>query len=747
MRTLLLFPPQGDPFQPYSSLPALAGYLRENGRDVSLRDLNIECHHYFTTPGRLSKACFRVRRKLDELERRTVLGYRDQSRYMRLAKASLYGPMVVERIAWAKKVLRSKDDFFDLERYAKALDIFHKALELISAEHYPSKITHVGFDCGYSPDSVMEVLAATRDKVQNPYIEFYQEEVAPELRRIRPDVIGISITYRHQIIPGFTLARAIKAVLPSAKVVIGGSFISSIAEKLPSCPGLFSFADYFVVYEGEQALLKLIDYLEGGGDLSKVPNLIYSEGGQVKRSEPLAIEDLNALPTPDLDGLPLDKYLSPDLVVLLPSSRGCYWRKCTFCTVSGGTNKRYRQRRVDLVVDDIEKLKAKYGSPYFFFSVDVMPAKALRNLSQALIERSVECYWQCEVRLDPAFGYSLCDLISRAGCRNLMFGMESANQRVLNMMEKGTRAGHFANILRSCNEAGIATTLFCITGFPSETVEEAEDTLNFVLRHRDIVTSATFSTFQLNEGSPVQLDPERYGITEVHKTERDLRKDYSYKVCRGQSMLEAERTRQIIDETLDGIFSRRSYFTGLHPHVLIHLVRFNDPKFPERTRDADGSCSEEGDVGAETVLRRRPSLESRLFSFDWRDLEARLNLARDQAEFAQLENGLTPNEAEVALEGLTTPLQRSFVRVVYNPERDRYHFVSEGAWRVLSMFNSGRLVDDILERVAPEARGKVLRFIRKMAAAGLLTPSSFGDSSDIEPRGVGIRAVSHRAWA
>ena len=54
MKTLLLFPPQGDPFQPYSSLPALAGYLRQNGREVELRDLNIECHHYYTTPGRLS---------------------------------------------------------------------------------------------------------------------------------------------------------------------------------------------------------------------------------------------------------------------------------------------------------------------------------------------------------------------------------------------------------------------------------------------------------------------------------------------------------------------------------------------------------------------------------------------------------------------------------------------------------------------------------------------------------------------
>ena len=65
----------------------------------------------------------------------------------------------------------------------------------------------------------------------------------------------------------------------------------------------------------------------------------------------------------------------------------------------------------------------------------------------------------------------------------------------------------------------------------------------------------------------------------------------------------------------------------------------------------------------------------------------------------------------------------------------------------MTMFNGGRLVEDILERVAPEARGKALRFIKKMTAAGLLTPSRFGDQSDIEPEGVGEPAVTRRAWA
>jgi hypothetical protein len=470
-------------------------------------------------------------------------------------------------------------------------------------------------------------------------------------------------------------------------------------------------------------------------------------GGEIKKTTPFVVEDLDALPTPDFDGLPLDKYLSPNLVMLLPISRGCYWRKCTFCTVSEATNKRYRQRRADLVVQDIKKLMEKYKSPYFFFSVDVMPAKSMKKLSRMLLDEEVECFWQLEVRLDPAFEFTLCDLMARAGCRNLMFGMESANQRVLDLMEKGTHAIQFPTILRGCKSAGIATTLFCITGFPSETVEEAEDTLNFVLRHRDLITSATFSTFSLHEGSPVQQNPERFGITKVHKTEKDLRKDYRYDVSEGQSMGEAERARQLIDETLDEHFPLRSQFTGLHPHVLIHLVHFKDPLFASRYSELRSSAPDSEGVVPEMALKRTPSLECRLFSFDWRDLENRLEVSRDQAVYAQLDNGLSPLEAEMYVERNTAVLTPRFVRVVYNPESDRYHFVSTSALQVLNMFNGGRRVSDVIGHMRPGADDKAIQFIRKMERAGLLVRTTIDNDSDVERVGGGIPAVVYRARA
>jgi anaerobic magnesium-protoporphyrin IX monomethyl ester cyclase len=78
-------------------------------------------------------------------------------------------------------------------------------------------------------------------------------------------------------------------------------------------------------------------------------------------------EDINSLPTPDFDGLPLDKYLSPVRVLPLQSSRGCYWGRCAFCTHSLGYGKRYQPRQPAKVAADIRQLKERYGVRYFAF--------------------------------------------------------------------------------------------------------------------------------------------------------------------------------------------------------------------------------------------------------------------------------------------------------------------------------------------------------------------------------------------
>src|SRR5439155_24537024 len=106
-----------------------------------------------------------------------------------------------------------------------------------------------------------------------------------------------------------------------------------VSHRLPHLPDFFTeFADAVVIREGETALLELIDQLQAGRDLRKVPNLLYKADGKVCATR-LHIEDYAALPTLDYDGMALGRYLSPLLVLPLMVGKGCYHDECTFCDI------------------------------------------------------------------------------------------------------------------------------------------------------------------------------------------------------------------------------------------------------------------------------------------------------------------------------------------------------------------------------------------------------------------------------
>jgi radical SAM superfamily enzyme YgiQ (UPF0313 family) len=134
---------------------------------------------------------------------------------------------------------------------------------------------------------------------------------------------------------------------------------------------LFNFVDSFVVHEGETPLLRLVEQLRGDGDLSKVPNLVYKQDGEVKVNRPFAKEELNALPTPDFDGLPLDLYLSPERVLPVMGSRGCYWEQCAFCSIPFD-HMTFHVRYAENVVNDFKTLQEKYNCNNFFFTDEAL---------------------------------------------------------------------------------------------------------------------------------------------------------------------------------------------------------------------------------------------------------------------------------------------------------------------------------------------------------------------------------------
>lgn len=547
MKVLLLFPPSWHPSQPYLSLPSLTAFLRQNGvSNVVQRDMNIELLDILLT----EKTCREFYQKiLDKLKHRDSSGSLssgapfDQEKRRALIHAVETIPALVKRVEPAKHTLRS-EGFYDLDRYIESVNTINNALDVLSALYYPSSMTAINNDMRYSVYSSQEIFTALDDEEENIFLNLYKDHILASILESSPTIVGISITSTSQIIPGLTLAKLIKGRNKEAHITIGGSVFTKLIENVKKIDGLFSIVDSFIVFEGEHALLDLAEQVDGKRDFKKVRNLIYRDNNSIRINEPFFAEDLNKLPTPDFDDLPLRLYHAPVSVLPVQTSRGCYYRKCAFCNLHLD-HRNFRLRRAELLLEDIRKLSQEYQTPYFFFTDESVPVSQLREISQGLLENKQEIKWMGGVRFENALSLDVLRKMYESGCQKLVFGLESYNQRVLDIMKKGTKVEVVKRILDECLKVGISFHLYLIIGFPTETEKEALETLNFVLtkEYLDLPGfSCLPSLFGMEKDSPITQNPMEYGLRSIMAPRgEDLGLGYFYEVEQGMSSEEAER--------------------------------------------------------------------------------------------------------------------------------------------------------------------------------------------------------------
>jgi hypothetical protein len=276
---------------------------------------------------------------------------------------------------------------------------------------------------------------------------------------------------------------------------------------------VFSVFDACVIGEGETAFYTLIDRVRmGSRDASGIANVFVPQGRGIS---PVVVkyEDVAGLPSPDLTIGSGDQYLFPEKFVYYSPSRGCYWNKCTFCDYGlnfGTPTSPWRQRTVQQIVEDLRSI-SRY-SRFIYFSVDVLAPAALERLALAIVDAKLDIRWAAEIRLEKKFDIMSCELLKRSGCLAVSFGFESASQRILDLLQKGTKIDNVNIIMSAFHSAGIAVQMMGFTGFPSETDEEAMETINFLERTAPLWTVAAIGEFQLTPGSIVAQNPSRFGI-------------------------------------------------------------------------------------------------------------------------------------------------------------------------------------------------------------------------------------------
>ena len=350
------------------------------------------------------------------------------------------------------------------------------------------------------------------------------------LARHAPTVVLVSVPFPGAVYAAFRIAQTVKLHDPSVVTVLGGGFVNTELRGLDDAR-VFDRFDYVTLDAGERPLLALLDHLAGQRSASRLVRTFSrpSPGNSVKYTNFIEPEvPFDAVGTPTWDGLPLDRYLSL-LDMLNPMHRlwsdgrwnkltvaqGCYWKKCSFCDVSLDYISRYETTTAAQLVDRIEAIVAETGQTGFHFVDEAAPPKALKTLAAELTRRQLAISWWGNIRFEKSFTPDLCQQLADSGCIAISGGLEVASDRLLTLMKKGVSVDQVARVTKGFSDAGILVHAYLMYGFPTQTVQDTVDALEYVrqLFAAGCIQSGFFHRFACTVHSPVGQDPAAYGVT------------------------------------------------------------------------------------------------------------------------------------------------------------------------------------------------------------------------------------------
>ncbi|MBS3819195.1 B12-binding domain-containing radical SAM protein [bacterium] len=356
--------------------------------------------------------------------------------------------------------------------------------------------------------------------VPSDILKMTWKQIKEKIQEFKPHLIGITSTTENRF-QSFKLIRVAKKAYPSALTILGGPHASMAAEdSLEHIPEL----DGVIRGEGEKTLLALCQALGKENqtlDLSTIPGLTHRQNGHIHSNPPPSpIQELDSLPFPAFHLIPFEKYNFKFPVpgegmlpaVNMMTSRGCPFN-CNFCATPINWGRRVRMRSPQNTVQEMERLIQKYGIKVFFFFDDTFNANPQRveQICDLILEKNLDIFWKCDVRVD-LLNKPLLEKMKRAGLFHLSFGLEAGSERVRNqIVRKKIDVQDFHQLITWCNELRIVPNAFFILSHPTETWEEARETLRIIEQYKDKI-EASIAVLHIYPGTPLEKTAQKKGI-------------------------------------------------------------------------------------------------------------------------------------------------------------------------------------------------------------------------------------------
>jgi len=509
---LLINPPFGTLENPYISIPVLASYLRSRDVKVSAFDANREFYFRFLTPANIRKSKDLAKKRFIEMNSKCELTFPEIFEYQLLYYTLAEAEGKKNDLNWLSY------PFAELSDLATS-GVNKIAIQLTTLPHFPEVIIteplmSVGsLFSGYSSSDIMK--AAGFDSFYSRLLEEMVQEKLDEA----PRIVGLSVVFPHQILPAFQCAYFVRKRFPQVHITMGGPFISIHMRDLKE-KGLFKIVDSLILDEGEIPLERLLMELSGKDpDLGSVPGLVYLSGRNICYNPSAPTLDMEQSPPPDFNVFQLDKYPARKEELRIPFrlSKGCYWKRCSFCRTDLSMVKCYQQPPYEFVYNQLKQVVEETGIRNFMFSDESARPDVLEHISRRLIDENININWRAHTRVDRELTRERCQLYSEGGCRSLCLGLESLNERILRLMRKGITVRLIEDTLAEIDGV-LPVGAYMIVGFPTETEEEAMEgyeKLEQFLKN-GLIEYYHYSLFEIMYGSDIWNHPEGYGITEIY---------------------------------------------------------------------------------------------------------------------------------------------------------------------------------------------------------------------------------------
>jgi radical SAM superfamily enzyme YgiQ (UPF0313 family) len=447
---ILIHPPVAKACEPPAGIAKLAGFLAANSVDCHVIDANLEGILHL------------LGRPIEASDTWTKRAKRNCSRNL--------------------NALRDWRLFQNPDRYKRAVIDLNRVLNAhgqeIGSRPSLSDYQHTKL----SPLRSEDLLWSAEHPDADPFYPYFSGRLRAVAGEIPDGVIGLSLNYLSQALPTFSMLGFLRREFPSLTLVLGGSLVTSWFQG-PAWKNRFEgLVDEIVSGPGEYALLNIL-----GKDL---------------------ISHASGLPR--FFGLPLGGYLSPGLILPYATSSGCYWGGCSFCPERAEGNQ-YRPIAPDLVVTQLRTLAAE-TRPVLVHLVD-------NAISPALLERMARREGSARAgrpadggAVTPWYGFAritrqlidleFCRNLKTSGCVMLKLGLESADQDVLDAMQKGHDVETSRLALATLKKAGISTYVYLLFGTPQEREVSARATLEFVAQEAERIDFLNLALFNLPVASP-----------------------------------------------------------------------------------------------------------------------------------------------------------------------------------------------------------------------------------------------------